>query len=46
MSKIKKGDVIKYIGARGYEFFTGCEYTVEKLIPRDSFTSTVTRGTR
>lgn len=31
MSKIKKGDVIKCIGARGYEFFNGCEYTVEKV---------------
>lgn len=31
MSKVKKGDVIKFIGARGYEFFTGCEYTVEKV---------------
>lgn len=31
MSKIKKGDVIKCIGARGCEFFTGCEYTVEKV---------------
>ena len=31
MSKIKKGDVIKFIGALGNCFTTGCKYTVEKV---------------
>lgn len=31
MSKTKKGDVIKCLSTRGYDFFAGCEYTVEKV---------------
>lgn len=31
MSKIKKGDVIKCLASRDDNFFTGCEYTVEKV---------------
>lgn len=31
MSKTKKGDVIKCIGALGHCFTTGCKYIVEKV---------------